>query len=51
MAWLQRQLAPWAERLRPLQAVIDDQRWNYRGKVCLSAVWIETDLVYGVAMN
>lgn len=43
MDWLRRQLAPWAEQLCPLQAVIGERRWNYRGKVCLSAVWSETD--------
>lgn len=39
MAWLQRILAPWADRLQPMQVVTGATRWNYRRKVCLSAVW------------
>lgn len=39
MDWLRRQLAPWAERLQPLQTVAETARWGYRRKVCLSAVW------------
>lgn len=41
MDWLKRRLAPWAERLLPLRAVIDAARWSYRRKVSLSAVWSE----------
>ncbi|HRC71285.1 MAG TPA: class I SAM-dependent RNA methyltransferase [Candidatus Competibacter sp.] len=41
MAWLRRQLAPWAGRLQPLQTVAEAARWGYRRKVCLSAVWSE----------
>lgn len=40
--WLNRQLAPWADRLRPLRTVVGDARWGYRHKVCLSVVWSET---------
>ena len=40
--WLRRLLAPWANRLLPLRAVAGAARWNYRGKVCLSAVWNAT---------
>lgn len=39
MDWLRRILAPWADRLQPVQAVAGAARWGYRGKVCLSAVW------------
>lgn len=41
MAWLRERLAPWAERLQPLEAVTDAARWGYRRKVCLSAIWSE----------
>jgi tRNA/tmRNA/rRNA uracil-C5-methylase (TrmA/RlmC/RlmD family) len=40
--WLRWQLAPWADRLQPVRAVVGEARWNYRRKVCLSAVWSET---------
>lgn len=40
-AWLRERLAPWAERLQPLQTVDEAARWAYRRKVCLSAVWSE----------
>lgn len=36
---LHRTLAPWADQLRPMQSVAGAARWNYRRKVCLSAVW------------
>ncbi len=39
MDGLRRILAPWANRLRPMRTVADAARWNYRRKVCLSAVW------------
>ena len=39
MGWLRERLAPWAERLQPLQTVADAARWGYRRKVCLSAIW------------
>jgi tRNA/tmRNA/rRNA uracil-C5-methylase (TrmA/RlmC/RlmD family) len=41
--WLRRTLAPWADRLQPLRAVAGAARWSYRGKVCLSALWRETE--------
>ncbi len=41
--WLRRTLAPWADRLSPVRAVAHGARWNYRGKVCLSAVWSAAD--------
>ena len=43
MDWLRRMLAPWADRLQPLQAVGGEARWSYRGKVCLSAAWNATE--------
>lgn len=43
MAWLQRQLAPWAKHLQSLQAITGEARWGYRGKVCLSAAWSERE--------
>lgn len=36
---LRQRLAPWVELLRPMRTVADAARWNYRRKVCLSAVW------------
>lgn len=39
MDGLRRMLAPWAGQLRPMRTVTDAARWNYRRKVCLSAVW------------
>jgi len=47
--WLQRRLAPWADRLQAMRAVTGDARWNYRRKVCLSAVWTaETGWNFGL---
>ncbi|MCB1921174.1 MAG: hypothetical protein KDJ28_14525 [Candidatus Competibacteraceae bacterium] len=37
--WLQRRLAPWADRLQAIRAVTGDARWNYWCKACSSAVW------------
>lgn len=42
MDWLRRALAPWANRLQPVRTVAGEDRWGYRGKVCLSAVWNAT---------
>ncbi len=42
MDWLRRQLAPWAERLSPMQHITGDARWSYRRKVCLTTRWDET---------
>jgi len=39
--WLRRQLAPWADRLLPMQVVTGAARWGYRRKVCLSAQWTD----------
>lgn len=39
MDWLRQMLATWADRLQPMHAVAGAARWNYRRKVCLSAVW------------
>jgi len=43
MDWLRRALAPWADRLQPIRAVAGENRWGYRGKVCLSALWSAVD--------
>ena len=40
--WLRQALAPWADRLLPLRTVDPSARWNYRRKVCLSALWDES---------
>ena len=42
MDWLRRQLAPWVDRLMPMQVVTGTARWGYRRKVCLSAQWTNT---------
>lgn len=43
MDWLRRALAPWVDRLQSVRAVAGADRWGYRGKVCLSAVWNAAD--------
>ncbi|MCB1776488.1 MAG: class I SAM-dependent RNA methyltransferase [Candidatus Competibacteraceae bacterium] len=48
-AWLQQMLAPWADRLQAMRVVMGGARWNYRRKVCLSAVWtVETGWNFGL---
>ncbi|QXD14050.1 hypothetical protein GQ464_011330 [Rhodocaloribacter litoris] len=39
--WLRERLAPWADRLAPLEAVPEPQRWGYRENVCLSTAWVD----------
>jgi len=39
IAYLERVLAPWADRLRPVVSVPDPQRLAYRDRVTLSAGW------------
>ena len=42
-------LAPWADRLQAMRVVMGGTRWNYRRKVCLSAVWkVETGWDFGL---
>lgn len=49
MDWLHRILATWAAQLQPIQGVAAAARWNYRRKVCLSAVWdAETGWNFGL---
>ena len=38
--WLADKLSPWADRLRPVQAVSGAARWGYRERVCLKAQWL-----------
>lgn len=37
--WLAKSLAPWASMLALVQAVSEQQRWAYRDRVCLHALW------------
>ncbi|HWP94195.1 MAG TPA: class I SAM-dependent RNA methyltransferase [Gammaproteobacteria bacterium] len=39
IAYLSRTLAPWADRLAPIEAVAGEARWQYRDKVTLTAEW------------
>jgi 23S rRNA (uracil1939-C5)-methyltransferase len=47
-AWLERRLAPWTDRMTPLQAVRGEARWSYRDKVCLSACWRDGEWRFGL---
>lgn len=46
--WLERRLAPWAEAIVPLRAVAGEDRWHYRDKLCLSAVWRDDRWRFGL---
>ena len=37
LEWLETRLAPWADRLGPVQSLPEDQRLGYRRRVCLAA--------------
>ena len=37
--WLAHQLNPWRNRLQAVQAARDEQRFNYRDRLCLSTQW------------
>lgn len=39
--WLKKCLLPWQETIAPLQALAEQDRWQYRDKVCLATVWNE----------
>lgn len=34
--WLQTKLAPWKDKFSPIRSLKEEERWNYRGKVCLN---------------
>jgi tRNA/tmRNA/rRNA uracil-C5-methylase (TrmA/RlmC/RlmD family) len=38
--WLQSKLAPWQDKLYPLQAVTEEKRWGYRDRVTLACRWL-----------
>jgi len=46
--WLEDQLAPWQNKLAPLQAAPERQRWSYRNKVCLSTAWAQGSWQFGL---
>ncbi|HOU31977.1 MAG TPA: class I SAM-dependent RNA methyltransferase [Synergistaceae bacterium] len=49
MAWLEKSLAPWKNRLEDLRDGPEEQRWGYRDKVCLRAAWLpETGWALGL---
>lgn len=39
--WLKRMLSPWEDRFSPIRTLPDEQRWNYRGKVCLNTRYLD----------
>lgn len=48
LRWLEDQLAQWKDKLAPLQAVPEPQRWSYRNKVCLSTSWAKGGWQFGL---
>lgn len=48
LRWLEGQLAPWKDKLAPLQAAPEQQRWAYRNKVCLSTAWAQGSWQFGL---
>ncbi|MDR9468170.1 hypothetical protein [Marinospirillum sp.] len=38
--WLQTKLAFWQDKLNPLQAVAEEERWGYRDRVTLACRWL-----------
>jgi 23S rRNA (uracil1939-C5)-methyltransferase len=46
--WLKAKLAPWKERFAPLGAAVEEGRWNYRDKICLSTDWYDGSWKFGL---
>lgn len=46
--WLEKSLAPWVDKIRPISGLRGDARWQYRARVCLSAIWIDSSWQFGL---
>lgn len=46
--WLERRLAPWADRLNEVASLPGESGWGYRDRVALSAQWHEGSWRFGV---
>jgi 23S rRNA (uracil1939-C5)-methyltransferase len=45
---LESRLYPWADHIRPVQSVNENDRWNYRLKVCLRTEWDASGWRFGL---
>lgn len=50
-SWLKRQLGPWEDRFRSIQAVRGEVRWSYRDRVSLSTDWDGGGWRFGLITN
>jgi len=48
IAWLRRRLQPWESVIRPLVAVSEDRRWQYRDRVKLDTSWQDGHWQFGL---
>lgn len=47
-AWLEHKLSPWQTAFLPSRSVSDEQRWNYRDRLCLSTQWLADSWQFGL---
>lgn len=46
--WLKKMLQPWEDAFTPIQTLPENERWNYRGKVCLNTRYHNAQWEFGM---
>jgi 23S rRNA (uracil1939-C5)-methyltransferase len=46
--WLKKMLLPWQELIQPIKSESGEDRWSYRGKVCLSTRFLNGEWQFGM---
>lgn len=46
--WLKKMLSPWSDKFWEIKSLPEDQRWNYRGKVCLNTRFYNGEWEFGM---
>ena len=46
--WLKKMLSPWEEKFSGIKSLTDEERWNYRGKVCLNTRFFKGKWEFGM---
>jgi tRNA/tmRNA/rRNA uracil-C5-methylase (TrmA/RlmC/RlmD family) len=46
--WLKKMLSPWKDKFQEIKSLPENDRWNYRGKVCLNTAFVNGEWQFGM---
>lgn len=46
--WLKKMLSPWVDQFHGIKSLPENDRWNYRGKVCLNTAYVNGEWQFGM---